>query len=30
VDNARFHPAPVELSYAEILRRRQAEEEDAS
>ena len=30
VDNARFHATPVELSYAELLRKRQAEEEDAS
>jgi hypothetical protein len=30
VDNARFHATPVELSYAELLGRRQAEEEDRS
>ena len=27
VDNARFHAPPVELSYAELVRRRQEEEE---
>jgi hypothetical protein len=26
-ENARFHAGPVELSYAELVRRRQAEEE---
>jgi hypothetical protein len=29
-DNARFHAQPVELSYAELVRRRQEEEEGAT
>ena len=30
VDNARFHAQPVELSYADLVRRRQEEEQEGS